>query len=54
MNPVRSGLVLKASEYLYSSASNYTKNKGLIDVSIASLPIIDLTKQNNLIKIDEW
>ncbi|MDR7211674.1 hypothetical protein [Flavobacterium piscis] len=28
LNPVRSELVAKASEYLYSSASNYVNNSG--------------------------
>lgn len=54
MNPVRAGIVLKASEYLYSSASNYVHGKGLLDVNVASIPIIDFTKQNRLIEINEW
>jgi thermostable 8-oxoguanine DNA glycosylase len=54
MNPVRSALVLKASDYVYSSASNYVRNEGIIDINIASIPIIDFTKQNSLIEINEW
>jgi thermostable 8-oxoguanine DNA glycosylase len=54
MNPVRSALVFKASDYVYSSASNYVRNEGIIDINIASVPIIDFTKQNSLIEINEW
>jgi putative transposase len=31
-NPVRAGLVRNPEDYLYSSASNYIKNKGLIEI----------------------
>lgn len=33
-NPVRAGIVAKAEDYLYSSASNYVLGKGLIDVEL--------------------
>lgn len=35
LNPVRAGIVEKANHYLYSSASNYSSGKGLIDIEIA-------------------
>ena len=54
MNHVRSGIVTKASEYVYSSASNYVRNEGIIDVCIASIPIIDFTWKNSLIEINKW
>ena len=54
MNPVRSGIITKASDYVYSSALNYVRNEGIIDVCIASVPIIDFTKKNSLIEINEW
>jgi putative transposase len=31
-NPVRAGLVRKAEDYVYSSASNYANGKGLIEI----------------------
>jgi len=31
-NPVRAGFVINPEEYLYSSASNYFRNKGLIEI----------------------
>lgn len=34
LNPVRAGLVAQPEHYLYSSASNYTSGKGLLDVAI--------------------
>ena len=32
LNPVRAGIVEKASEYIYSSASNYVYGKGIVEV----------------------
>lgn len=54
LNPVRSGIVTKASDYCYSSASNYVRKEGIVDVCIASVPIIDFTKQNSIIEINDW
>ena len=31
-NPVRAGIVLNAEEYIYSSASNYIRIKGILDI----------------------
>ncbi len=44
MNPVRAGIVRRASDYLYSSASNYTLEEGLIDVTLAPAPKINAIK----------
>ena len=33
-NPVEAGFVIKAEEYLYSSAVNYYGGKGLLDVNV--------------------
>ncbi|MEM6721815.1 MAG: transposase [Bacteroidota bacterium] len=35
-NPVKAGLVRRAEDYIYSSASNYILNSGLIDVTLAT------------------
>ncbi|WP_324522797.1 MULTISPECIES: hypothetical protein [unclassified Flavobacterium] len=43
LNPVRAGLVEKASHYLYSSASNYVCNEGLIKVEL-----VDISLKSNL------
>lgn len=45
MNPVRAGIVNKASEYRYSSASNYVSGEGLLNFELPSNPIIDVTKK---------
>lgn len=46
LNPIRAGIVEKAQHYIYSSASNYVNNKGLLNVELADNPIIDVTKKN--------
>ena len=37
-NPVKAGLVEEAHHYLYSSASNYIGEKGILDVIVLDLP----------------
>ncbi|MCA0362977.1 MAG: transposase [Bacteroidetes bacterium] len=54
MNSARSGLVSKASDYVYSSASNYVRNEGIVDVAVSSVLIIDFTKPGSIIEINEW
>ncbi len=46
MNPVRSGIVARASDYLYPSASNYVGKPSLIDVTLADMPILDARKMS--------
>ena len=38
-NPVVEGWVEQADQYLYSSASNYVDNTGLLDVAVVDLPM---------------
>lgn len=55
LNPIRAGIVLKGSEYLYSSASNYVTNQGLLNIEIPSNPIINpLSKSGFDIDISLW
>jgi hypothetical protein len=55
MNPVRAGIVSKASEYIYSSASNYVNGKGVLEIELPSQPIIDVhSKKRYNFEIDEW
>ena len=42
LNPVRAGLVEKASQYIYSSASNYINDSGLLKIEKADNPVIDV------------
>lgn len=50
LNPIRAGIVEKAQHYIYSSASNYVNQKGLVKVELADNPIIDGTKKNEFWK----
>jgi REP element-mobilizing transposase RayT len=42
LNPVRSGIVSKIDDYVYSSASNYTTGKGIITVELVENPIVNI------------
>ena len=54
LNPVRAGIVEKASHYLYSSASNYVKDSGLIAIEKADYPVVDVLNLNNLQRYDSY
>ena len=54
LNPIRAGIVEKAQHYIYSSASNYVNNKGLLNVELAGNPIIDVTKKNEFWKYNNY
>lgn len=47
LNPVRAGIVEKASHYIYSSASNYVSDNGLLKIEKADTPIVDVLNLNN-------
>ena len=49
-NPVRAGIVSSPQDYIYSSASNYVNGKGIIDVEIVQIPIVDVLNPNSFIK----
>ena len=50
LNPVKSGIVSKAQEYIYSSANNYINNKGLLKITLADNPVIDVLNLSNIQK----
>lgn len=54
MNPVRSKLVYRASDYMHSSASNYIRNEGLIDIHLMPIPKFDPQKADWTKEIDNW
>lgn len=54
MNPVKAGIVEKAREYRYSSASNYVENKGLIAVELADNPVVDVLKPNIFLNYEKY
>ncbi|EKT4553286.1 transposase, partial [Flavobacterium psychrophilum] len=47
LNPVRASIVEKASQYIYSSASNYVNVTGLLYIEKADIPIVDVLNLNN-------
>jgi len=49
-NPVRAGIVEKPEHYIYSSASNYFNDKGLIAIEKLDNPVIDITKPSSFNK----
>jgi len=48
LNPVKAGIVTKAQDYIYSSASNYINNTGLFTITLADNPIIDTKNSSNV------
>jgi len=48
LNPVKAGIVTKAQDYIYSSASNYINRTGLLNVILADNPVIDTKNPSNI------
>ena len=53
LNPVRAGLVEKTSHYIYSSASNYINDSGLLKIEKADNPIINVLDSNAFVKYNQ-
>ena len=54
LNPVRAGIVEKASQYIYSSASNYGLDEGLLKIEKADIPIVDVYSLNNFTRYNDY
>lgn len=54
LNPVRAGIVEKASHYIYSSASNYVHDTGLVTIEKADNLIVDVLNLSNIQKYDSY
>jgi len=54
LNPVRAGIVEKASHYRYSSARNYVDETGLLDIKIVDNPVVDVLKKSSLTKYNQY
>lgn len=54
LNPVRAGLVEKASDYRYSSATNYVKHEGKVKISLLDNPVVSVLKPNSFWKSISW
>ena len=53
-NPVRAGVVYKAFDYIYSSASNYLDGKGLLSIKILDNPIVDVLLPSSFTKYNSF
>lgn len=53
LNPVRAGIVERASHYRYSSASNYVNEAGLLDIKIVDNPVVDVLKKSSFTKYNQ-
>jgi REP element-mobilizing transposase RayT len=54
LNPVRASIVEKASQYIYSSASNYVNDTGLLYIEKADVTIVDVLNLNNFTRYNEY
>jgi REP element-mobilizing transposase RayT len=54
LNPVRAGIVAKASDYLHSSASNYVNDTGLLEIQKADNPVIDVLNSKSFSNSFNW
>lgn len=54
MNPVRAGIVERASDYIYSSASNYVHDSGLVVIEKMDNPIVDVLKSWSFTKYNQY
>ncbi len=48
LNPVRAGIVNKAQDYIYSSANNYINDTGILEVTLAANPVVNVLKVSNV------
>lgn len=53
-NPVRTGLVSKPQDYIYSSASNYLDAKGIVDIEIVQNPIVNVLNSSSIVKYNSY
>jgi hypothetical protein len=54
LNPVRAGIVSKTSDYIYSSATNYENDSGLLPIEKVENPVVDVLNLNNFTKYNEY
>ena len=54
LNPVKAGLVAKASDYIYSSASNYVCDSGLLKVEKVDNLIVNVLDNKSFIRYNQY
>ncbi len=53
-NPVKAGIVLHPQDYVYSSASNYINNTGIINVEIVQIAVANVLHPNAFLKYNSF
>ena len=53
-NPVRAGIVYNPQDYIYSSSSNYIDSKGIIEVEIVQIPVVNVLKSSAVVKYNSY
>jgi len=53
-NPIPARIVLKPQDYIYSSASNYVNCRGIIEVEIVQIPVVNVLNPNSFIKYSSY
>lgn len=54
LNPVKAGLVVKASDYIYSSASNYLNDFGLLQIEKADNLIVNVFDKKSIVHYNQY
>ena len=49
-NPVRAGIVSKPQDFIYSSASNYVDGKGILEVELVQISVVNVINSNSILK----
>ncbi|MCI0500248.1 MAG: transposase [Epsilonproteobacteria bacterium] len=53
-NPVRAEIVKRPQDFIYSSASNYIDNTGLLKVTLADNPVVNTLNLSNVLKMNSY
>ncbi|SHF74632.1 REP-associated tyrosine transposase [Flavobacterium defluvii] len=54
LNPVKAGLVVKASDYIYSSASNYLNDSGMLQIEKADNLIVNVFDKKSIVRYNQY
>ena len=54
LNPIRASIVVKATEYIYSSASNYVDDEGILIIEKVDNPVVDALKNSSFNKYNGY
>jgi hypothetical protein len=54
INKILTGIIEKASQHIYSSASNYSYDSGLLKIEKADIPIVNVLTLNNFTRYNDY